>query len=188
MRGVVFGASTNVVAEEWLVYTESAGNSSHPRANRNPPIRVCQHMQRSAAIALVCVCSIFALSFVGCGSSESTTPAGASAPAASGNSWWGGVLVNVNRATGQALEVIHDGTGWVLGKNKVEIEQVGEVKEVEGKRLAEFKITVSRSDESFAANIENIECDELGLPTDQSQEKMNEAVEKIKTMLDKLQS
>jgi len=103
-------------------------------------------------------------------------------------SWWGIVLSNVQRTTGSALEVIHDGTGWALGKNTIQIEQVGELQEVDGKRVAEFRISVSRSDESFAANIENIECDELGLPTEQSQEKMNEAVEKIKTMLDKLQS
>ena len=73
-------------------------------------------------------------------------------------------------------------------KNKVDIEQVGDFENVDDVRFATYRITVSRSDESFSAEIEDIECDELGLPTEQSQAKMEEAVTKIKDMLNRLQS
>lgn len=148
-------------------------------------------MNSKRTVLVAILCTTLSVTLFGCGSGGPTAGSGnasASADSEGGVSWWGIVLSNVQRTTGSALEVIHDGTGWALGKNTIQIEQVGELQEADGKRVAEFRISVSRSDESFAANIENIECDELGLPTEQSQEKMNEAVEKIKTMLDKLQS
>ena len=125
----------------------------------------------------------------GCGDSTSRPPAGP-APAAQGSSdgWWSLVLGQVRTSGGYAVEFVHDGTGWILGKNQIQIEQVGDIEERDGKRLARFQVTVSRADESFKTTIENIECDELGIPTEQAQAKMDEAVEKIKAMLDKLQS
>lgn len=144
-------------------------------------------MKSTIVVTLACLLSVSSLSLTGCSSGGSVPVTDAAVAAESGGSWWAVVLANVQRTSGSAIEVVHDGTGWILGKNKVEIEQIGELEEIDGKRLAEFKISVTRSDESFSANIEKIECDELGLPTEQSQEKMSEAVEKIKTMLDKLQ-
>ena len=136
-------------------------------------------------LASLCIAAL-ACWLPGC-ATESATPTEVTAPLSLGGSWWGGVLTKATRSTGLALEVIHDGTGWLLGKNKVEIEQIGDVEQIDGKRLAKFKITVAQSSESYSANIDQIECDEFGLPTEQSQEKMSEAVEKIKVMLGKLQ-
>lgn len=145
-------------------------------------------MKRTIVASVACLLAMSIASFTGCSSGgTAVAPVDAAVAAESGGSWWAVVLANVQRTSGSAIEAVHDGTGWVLGKNKVDIEQIGELAEIDGKRLAEFKITVTRSDESFSANIEKIECDELGLPTEQSQEKMNEAVDKIKAMLDKLQ-
>ena len=135
------------------------------------------------------VVSLFVMASVAqVGCMEKNVPAVAPAVVPVQGSWWNGVLARATRSSGLALEAIHDGTGWLLGKNKVEIEQVGDANLVDGKRLAKFEITVARSSESYSAIIDEIECDELGLPTEQSIEKMNEVVTKIKEMLDKLQS
>ena len=120
---------------------------------------------------------------VGCSSGDSATEA----TAVASGSWWSVVLGQVRNATGSTVELVHDGTGWMLGKNEVAIEKVGDFDTADGQKTATFRITVSRSDESFSSDIEGIECDELGIPTEQSQEKMDEAVTKIKSMLDRLQ-
>ena len=134
-------------------------------------------------IGILGACLLATSLMIGCGGGGGN----GSGQAQSDSSWWGLVMGQVRVASGNALESIHDGTGWMLGKNMVKIEQVGEFEELDGKRMATFRVTVSRSDESFSADIEEIECDELGIPTEQSQDKMDEAVQKIKEMLDKLQ-
>ncbi len=146
-----------------------------------------------ATLRGLCLTSLVVVAVCGCGSSGPApvpvAPApSAVTPSAAGESWWGLVLTQVRSASGNALVTIHDGTGWLLGKNKVDIEQVGDFEEVDDVKFATYRITVSRSDESFSSEIEDIECDELGIPTEQSQEKMEEAVAKIKDMLDRLQS
>jgi hypothetical protein len=135
-------------------------------------------------IVMIALLAAGSLGLSGCGGTDQ--PAAGTAVAS--QSWWTVVLGQVRAATGGTLEVVHDGTGWMLGKNEVTIDQVGEFEMVQGTRHATYRITVARADESFSSEIAGIECDELGIPTEQSQEKLNEAVTKIKTMLDRLQS
>lgn len=86
-----------------------------------------------------------------------------------------------------AIEKIHDGTGWMLGKAEVRFERFGDIDETD-ERIANYRIYVSNGDESFETEIKAIACDEFGIPTGDSQAKIDEAVEKIKTMLAKLQN
>ncbi len=101
------------------------------------------------------------------------------------SSWW---TLAIRNAAGYGLEVVHDSTGWILGKATVNIEQIGESRNTNDGKLADFRITVTSSDESFTSEIKDLRCDELGIPNDDSQAKFDEAVEKIKKMLTKLQS
>ena len=102
--------------------------------------------------------------------------------------WWKSAIDKARDAVGYGLEVVHDGTGWVLGKATVNIEQIGDARDTTNGKLVDFRITVTSSDESFTSEIKDIPCDELGIPNDDSQAKFDEAVEKIKQMLAKLQS
>ena len=156
-----------------------------------------------------CLLVVFAITtfaiLPGCGGGNST----ASSPSASDSSnqigdansdgdskrwptsrkpWWTLAIDKARDAVGYGLEVVHDGTGWILGKATVNIEQIGDARDTTQGKLADFRITVTSSDESFTSEIKDIPCDELGIPNDDSQAKFDEAVEKIKQMLTKLQS
>lgn len=92
-------------------------------------------------------------------------------------------------SSGWALQQVHNGTGWLLGKNQVKIEQIGQVRlSGDDSYVADFRITVSRTDESFTSEVKDVACDEFGIPNESSQIKFNEAVDKIKKMLDALQA
>ena len=140
----------------------------------------------TAKSQLILVLAIFPLALAGCGGAEATPAAEATAVAS--GSWWTAVMGRVGAATGGTLELVHDGTGWLLGKNEVTIDQVGEFEVIEGRKHATYRVTVARADESFSSQIEAVECDDLGIPTEQSQAKMDEAVRKIKAMLDRLRA
>ena len=101
---------------------------------------------------------------------------------------WTLAIEKARDAGGFALELVHDGTGWVLGKSTVSIEQVGDTRDEDGQKYADFKITVTSSDETFESTVQNVECDEFGIPSDAQQQKFDEAVDKIKNMLSKLQN
>lgn len=102
--------------------------------------------------------------------------------------WWNHVLRAVADHGGWALERVHDGSGWLLGKNQVSIEQLGPMTHhPDGSHTATYRVTVSRSTEKFAAEISAVPCDELGVPHESAQAKFAEAVDKIKAMLDRLQ-
>ncbi len=90
---------------------------------------------------------------------------------------------------GWVLEQAHNGTGWLLGKNHVSIEMIGQARPSEdGSYVADFRITVSRSDASFMSEVKDVACDEFGALHETSVTKFNEAVNKIKEMLDALQT
>ena len=85
-----------------------------------------------------------------------------------------------------ALEKVHDGTGWMLGKAEVSFERYGSLGDG-NQKTANYRIYVTDGDESFETEVEGIACDEFGIPTEDSQLKLDEAVQKIKSMLAKLQ-
>lgn len=86
------------------------------------------------------------------------------------------------------LETIHDGTGWLLGKAEISIEQVGELRPVgENEFVADFAINVKTNNEAFSVLIKEVPCSEMAIPSADSQAKFNEAVGEIKAMLEKLQ-
>lgn len=106
----------------------------------------------------------------------------------SGSSWWMTVVQAAGEAAGWTLEAIHDGSGWMLGKNHLSIEQSGEVRQVgSGLYVTNYVVTVSRSKENFSTKIMDLPCDEFGIIDETSQVKFNETVEKIKKMLDRTQ-
>lgn len=159
-------------------------------------------MKHYLLIALTCTSVLFV---VGCGSDDSTANNTSTSDSTSQNSdstsesqskrwpssrkpWWTLAINKARDAVGYGLEVVHDGTGWILGKATVNIEQIGESRDTNDGKLADFRITVTSSDESFTSEINDIQCDEFGIPNDDSQAKFDEAVEKIKQMLAKLQS
>jgi len=123
-----------------------------------------------------------AISICGCGAERSNNAISSSEP------WWTLVITKAGDALGGAIEVIHDGSGWMLGKMHIEITKVGESRKAEdGSYVADFSIRVANSDETFTSEIKDVQCDELGVPTKVSQEKFDEAVTRIKEMLGRLQ-
>lgn len=86
------------------------------------------------------------------------------------------------------LESVHDGTGWLLGKAEVSIDQDGELRQSgEGEFVADFIIKVKAGDETFSVTVKDVPCSEMAIPSDGSQEKFNTAVREIKAMLANLQ-
>ena len=133
-------------------------------------------------VLLVVVC------VAGCSDQTSTTKKGSgSTSTAKRVPIWTLAIEKARDAGGWALELVHDGSGWMLGKSTVTIEQVGDTREENGEKYADFKITVTSSDETFESTVHNVECDEFGIPSDAQQQKFDEAVDKIKNMLSKLQ-
>ena len=131
---------------------------------------------------------VFALTMVGCGEGDSDSVTDHKVGYKSKIPWWQIVINAVGEAGGWVLEKAHDGTGWLLGKNKVDIEQMGKVRHLDnGTYEADYRIVVNRNEERFTSEVTGITCDEFGIPTDVSQDKFNEAVDKIKRMLDNLQ-
>jgi len=109
-------------------------------------------------------------------------------PPAKKSSPWNLVMTAVAQSVQVALEYTHDGTGWLLGKNQINIERVGEVRQQsDGTYMADFKISVLTSNESFLSDISNIACDEFGIPSEPSQEKIAEVAGKIKQLLSNTQ-
>jgi hypothetical protein len=89
------------------------------------------------------------------------------------------------------VEFIHDGTGRLLNKNQVRVERVGSVREVvnqDGLYVADYRITVTESDNSFSTTASDVPCDKDGIPTDASVDRIREAVEEIKRKIDRLQN
>ncbi|MBA3311958.1 MAG: hypothetical protein M3552_07010 [Planctomycetota bacterium] len=101
--------------------------------------------------------------------------------------WWTLAVGKARDALGYSLEVVHDGSGWILGKATVNIEQIGDARDTDDGKVADFRIAVTSSDESFTSEVKNIPCDEFGIPNHDAQIKFDEAVTRIKEMLDKIQ-
>ena len=53
--------------------------------------------------------------------------------------------------------------------------------------VADYRISVEYVDESFATTATEVPCDDLGIPTEESVERLREAVEKIKEKMQRLQ-
>lgn len=89
------------------------------------------------------------------------------------------------------VELIHDGTGWVLNKNQVKVEQKSPVRVSSissGGYVADYTITVIRGDNSFSSIATDLPCDKGGNLTDVSVDLIREAVEDIKSKIDRFQN
>ena len=84
------------------------------------------------------------------------------------------------------IEVVHEGTGWVLGKNDVSIE-AGEVRSDGSGYVADMKITVANSDSTFSTTAKDVPCDAHGIPTEESVDEIRAAAEDIKSKIKRMQ-
>ncbi|MFP6856155.1 MAG: hypothetical protein VCA73_02685 [Roseibacillus sp.] len=105
-----------------------------------------------------------------------------SGPGDAAKNWLG-----LSSATEKVIELLHKGTGWVLGKNQVKIEKNGEIREVEDGYRADFNITVTNGESTFSTTATGVPCDKNGVPTEESVDKLQEAVEDIKDKVKRLQ-
>lgn len=95
--------------------------------------------------------------------------------------------VGISSATETVIELIHEGTGWLLRKHQVEIERTGEVMTEGGDYVSQFEITVTNGDSTFATTISDVPCDKIGIPTKESVSKLQKAVEDIKKKIKDIQ-
>lgn len=95
--------------------------------------------------------------------------------------------VGISSATETIIELIHEGTGWALRKNQVEIERTGDVIADGDGYKAQFEITVSNGDSTFSTTTSDVPCDKDGIPTEDSVTKLQEAVDDIKKKIKTLQ-
>jgi hypothetical protein len=123
------------------------------------------------------------LGLLGCQDSPGTS-APSSAPAPTG---WLGIPSAIN----YIVNALHDGTGWLLNKSQVSIKKSGDIRPSEtgaGAWEADFQITVEYGNESFETTAQNIPCDQDGIPTEASIDRLRTAVEDIKTKMKRLQN
>ena len=64
-----------------------------------------------------------------------------------GTPWWTLVVSRAHDAVGWTLAAVHDGSGWILGKATVTIQQIGNTRATESGQVADFRISVTSSDE-----------------------------------------
>ena len=113
--------------------------------------------------------------FVGCGQKSNALPA-------TSKGWLG-----IPSAVNEVVTMIHDGTGWLINKSDVSIELQGEIVENSGVFTGDYRITVEYGNEKFETVASKVPCDEFGIPTEQSTEKLRGAVEKIKERMKRFQ-
>lgn len=86
---------------------------------------------------------------------------------------------------------LHEGTGWLLNKSQVSIKKVGDVRPVDadaGAWEADFQIAVEYGNESFETTARNVPCDQDGIPTEASVDRLKTSVEEIKAKMKRLQN
>jgi hypothetical protein len=136
-------------------------------------------MHRILTVLAVCFLNLAFLA--GCdGGKSSSTPR----PARTG--WLG-----FSSTAQHIVEWLHEGTGWVLNKSQVSVVKEGEVRAVTGashSHVADFKITVTKGNNTFETTARDVPCDKDGIPTEESVTKLREAVEVIKDKIKRLQN
>lgn len=85
------------------------------------------------------------------------------------------------------LEVVHKGTGRLLDKNKVSVEAESIRKSTAG-FVSDMTITVTDGDNTFSTTAIDIPCDQNGIPTDESVDRIREAAEEIKEKISRFQN
>jgi hypothetical protein len=86
---------------------------------------------------------------------------------------------------------LHEGTGWLLNKSQVSIKKVGEVRTLESESdawEADFQIAVEFGNESFETTAKSVPCDQDGIPTEASVDRLKNSVEEIKAKMKRLQN
>lgn len=114
-----------------------------------------------------------------------SSPSLSTAPSKTGD--WLGYASVVDDVVG----FVHDGTGWLLNKNQVEVEKQSEIRKSANSKegyIADYSITVSNGDNSFSTVAKDVPCDRDGIPTESSIERIRMAVEDIKAKIKRLQS
>lgn len=90
---------------------------------------------------------------------------------------------------GGMIRGIHNGTGWLLDKDNLKIENKV-VREDEGSPsnyVGDFHISVLHKENSFATTAKDVPCDKNGIPTEDALERLNEAIDEIKSEIRMLQ-
>lgn len=137
-------------------------------------------MCRRLKCVLIALFSAIILS--GCGNASGGTPAPTSTIGGVHWSTMSDCVTNV-------VVWLNDGTNWMLNKSQVSVIKFSDVrpgKSVEG-HVADFRIVVVDGTNTFDVVAKDVQCDELGIPTDASVDVLREAVEKIKTKIKRLQ-
>jgi hypothetical protein len=90
----------------------------------------------------------------------------------------------------QVVEMVNEGTNWVLNKNQVSVVKVSDVRPSSstGRFVADFKIGVTNGTNSFETVAKEVPCDKDGIPTEESVGRLREAVEEIKAKIKRLQN
>jgi len=94
--------------------------------------------------------------------------------------------LGIPSAIATVVEVVHDATGRALGRNDVSVE-AGEVHAAGAGFVADMKLTVSDGDNRFSTTAEDVPCDQDGIPTDESVDKIRQAAEEIKAKIKRFQ-
>ncbi len=138
-------------------------------------------MKKSAGVAWIAL--VMSLP-VGCGGSDSPSSKTNNAPTVPRGFDWD----SIQSAVGFVVENLHYGTGWILNKSQVSVSKVGEVRGTDPDGyVADFRISVSKNENTFDTVAKNVPCDSFGIPTESSVGKLGEAVEDIKAKIKKFQ-
>lgn len=87
----------------------------------------------------------------------------------------------VEEAISRIVAWMEDETGIEIEKGEVKIESLGVRKEPNGDtHISDFKITVNYRKTEFTSTPKNISCSADGIPTDEGNQRIKEAVDEIK--------
>jgi hypothetical protein len=146
-------------------------------------------------IAAICLAVISGGLLIGCGSKPPVDTLPNTYPLPQGHSWVERAIREAAEGLRWTLERIHEGTGWLLGKDKakvkVVVERISDVRKTEdGAYEADFNIKVTSPDGSTTfdrATLKGVRVNKDGVPLEQDQARFKETVEKIKEILSKIQ-
>ncbi len=126
---------------------------------------------------------LFGSAFLGGCTPADGTGAGGGSPVAT--SWLG-----IPSAVNYIVNTLHEGTGWLLNKSQVSIKKVGDVRPStadDAQWQADFQINVAFGNESFETTAKDVPCDQDGIPTEASVDRLRTSVEEIKVKMKRLQ-
>jgi hypothetical protein len=95
--------------------------------------------------------------------------------------------LGIPSAVETVIKVVHEGTGWILGKMNVTV-VAEEVRSAGNGFVADMKITVTNGDNTFSTTAKDVPCDARGIPTAASVDVLRGAAEDIKSKIKRIQS